>query len=111
MGIEYRLSTTAPWEVFMTVAASPSNLLDRVEYRPEGGAYLSLMGAPLEAIPEIDEAKIAEICRVARGLLFTAVDAGQSGHPGGSTSKAEMVVTLLVSGALKFDAAQPKHPG
>ena len=46
-----------------------------------------------------------------RGLLFTAVDAGQSGHPGGSTSKAEMVITLLMSGALKFDSANPKHPG
>src|SRR6185369_13248112 len=68
-------------------------------------------GAPLEPITEIDEGKIAEICRVARGMLFTAVDAAQSGHPGGSTSKAEMVVTLLLSGALKFDAAQPKHPG
>jgi transketolase len=95
----------------MSVTASPANLLERIEYRPEGGAYLSLMGAPLEAIPEIDENKIAEMCRVARGLLFTAVDAAQSGHPGGSTSKAEMVLTLLVSGALRFDAANPKHPG
>ncbi len=95
----------------MPVAATLTELLERVEYRPEGGAYLSLMGAPLERIPEIDEAKIAEICRVARGLLFTAVDAAQSGHPGGSTSKAEMAVTLLLSGALKFDAANPKHPG
>jgi transketolase len=91
--------------------ATPANLLDRIEYRPEGGAYLNLMGAPLEAIPCIDEDKIAEICRVARGLLFTAVDAAQSGHPGGSSSKAEQVVTLLLSGALRFDAANPKHQG
>jgi transketolase len=95
----------------MSATASPASLLDRIEYRPEGGAYLNLMGAPLEAIPDIDEVKIAEICRVARGLLFTAVEAAQSGHPGGSSSKAEQVVTLLLSGALRFDAANPKHPG
>lgn len=95
----------------MPVTASSSSQLERVEFRPEGGAYLNLMGAPLEAIPEIDEDKIAEICRVARGLLFTAVDAAQSGHPGGSSSKAEQVITLLLSGALRFDAANPKHPG
>lgn len=95
----------------MSVAASPVSLLDRLEHRPEGGACLNLMGLPLDPLPEIDEVKIAEICRVVRGLLFTAVDAAQSGHPGGSTSKAEQVVTLLLSGALKFDARHPKHPG
>src|SRR5690348_7176838 len=95
----------------MSVAAGSVNLLDRIEYRPEGGAYLNLKGAPLAAVDGVDEDKIAEICRVARGLLFTAVDAAQSGHPGGSSSKAEQVVTLLLSGALRFDAANPKHPG
>jgi len=44
-------------------------------------------------------------------MLFAAVDSAQSGHPGGSTSKAEMVVALLLSGALRFDAWNPKHPG
>jgi transketolase len=95
----------------MSTAARPANLLDRIVYRPEGGAYLDLRGAPLEAISDVNEAKIAEICRVARGLLFTAVDAAQSGHPGGSSSKAEQVMTLLLSGALRFDPANPKHPG
>src|SRR5262249_44725158 len=83
----------------------------RFQYRAEGGAYLDLRGLPLEPLPEIDERAIARICRVLRGLAFAAVDAAQSGHPGGSSSKAEMVVTLLASGALKFDARQPKHPG
>ena len=32
-----------------------------------------------------------------RGLCFAAVDGAQSGHPGGSSSKAEQVVTLLAS--------------
>src|SRR5437764_12571086 len=95
----------------MPVAASPYPVLENLQYRPEGGAYLNLMGQPLEPIAEIDEQKIAELCRVARGLAFTAVDAAQSGHPGGSSSKAEQVLTLLLSGALQFDPRNPKPPG
>ena len=83
----------------------------RVEYHAEGGAYLNLKGLPLAPLAEIDEEKIAQLCRVVRGLAFAAVDAAQSGHPGGSSSKAEQVVTLLASGVLGFDARSPKHPG
>lgn len=105
----------------MPVAATPLNLLDaqalksldpeRLEYRPEGGAYLNLRGLPLEPLAEIDEARVAELCRIVRAYAFTAVDAAQSGHPGGSSSKTEMVMALVLSGALRFDAGQPKHPG
>lgn len=77
----------------------------------EGGAYLNLRGVALEPLAEINEAKIANLCRVVRGLAFAAVDAAQSGHPGGSSSKVEMALALLVSGALEFDAWNPKHPG
>jgi transketolase len=84
---------------------------ERLQYRPEGGAYLNLMGLPLEPLPAIDERKIAKLCRVVRGLAFAAVDAAKSGHPGGSSSKAEQVLTLLSSGTLGFDALHPKHPG
>jgi transketolase len=108
----------------MPVAVSPFHLLEpgalsalaavepeRLQYRPEGGAYLDLRGLALEPLPGIDEPKIAELCRLVRGLAFSAVDAAQSGHPGGSSSKAEQVLTLLLSGALRFDARQPKNPG
>ena len=108
----------------MSIAISRYNLLEeesrealaasepeRFRYRAEGGAYLDLRGLPLEPLPEIDEAKIAGLCRVVRGLSFAAVDAAQSGHPGGSSSKTEMVLTLLASGALAFDPLHPKHPG
>jgi transketolase len=108
----------------MPVTAATYNLLDkealvalaasepaRFQYRAEGGAYLNLKGLPLDPLPEIDEPKIAELCRVVRGFLFAAVDAAQSGHPGGSSSKAEQVLTLLCSGVLGFDARRPKHPG
>ncbi len=84
---------------------------ERRQYRAEGGAYLNLMGLPLEPLPEIDEDKISKLCRVVRGLAFAAVDAAQSGHPGGSSSKAEQVLTLLMSGALAFDPLHPKNPG
>ena len=84
---------------------------DRFQYRPEGGAYLNLQGLALDPLPDIDEPKIAELCRLVRGLAFSAVDAAQSGHPGGSSSKTEQVLTLLLSGALRFDARNPKNPG
>ena len=84
---------------------------ERFACRMEGGAYLNLRGLPLEAFPEIDEAKTANLCRVVRGLAFAAVDAAQSGHPGGSSSKTEMALALLLSGALEFDAWNPKHAG
>ncbi len=83
----------------------------RFEYRAEGGAYLNLRGLPLTPLPEIDEQKTAEICRVVRGLIFASLNASKSGHPGGSSSKTEQIVTLLVSGVLGFDAWDPKHPG
>lgn len=84
---------------------------ERVSYRAQGGAYLNLRGLAFEPLAFIDEAKIANLCRVVRGLLFTAVDAAQSGHPGGSSSKTEQILAMLVSGVLGFDARQPKNPG
>ena len=84
---------------------------ERFQYRAEGGAYLNLRGLALEPLQEIDESRIANLCRIVRGLEFAAVDAAQSGHPGGSSSKTEMVMSLLLSGTLGFDAWNPKHPG
>ncbi len=88
-------------------AAAPARLHDR----PEGATYLDLRGLTLAPLPDIDEARIAGLCRVVRGLIFAAVDGAQSGHPGGSSSKAEQVTTLLASGALGFDAWRPKREG
>jgi transketolase len=83
----------------------------RCRYQAEGGAYLDLRGLPLEALPGIDEGKISALSRIVRGMAFAAVDGARSGHPGGSSSKAEQVLTLLLSGLVGFDAVQPKHPG
>ena len=83
----------------------------RFQYRPVGGAYLNLKGAALPTLPGVDEEKIAELCRIVRGLTFAAVAGAKSGHPGGSSSKTEMLITLLASGVLGFDAIVPKHSG
>src|SRR5579862_967744 len=104
----------------MSVAAVSYNLLEqearnalaldeprRFAYRAEGGAYLNLRGLALEPLPEIDEAGIARLCRVVRGYMFAAVNAAQSGHPGGSSSKTEQVLTLLASGVVAFDPRRP----
>jgi len=83
----------------------------RFQQHTEGGAHLNLQGLPLEPLPEIDVDKISALCRIVRGLAFAAVDGAKSGHPGGSSSKAEQVLTLLLSGVLGFDALNPKHAG
>jgi transketolase len=106
-------SVTTEYAVLMKDAldALAAGQPDRVQARPQGGAYLNLRGAALPALPDLDVQKIAELCRVVRGLVFAAVAGARSGHPGGSSSKAEMLVTLLASGVLGFDALAPKHPG
>ncbi|MGA2597205.1 MAG: 1-deoxy-D-xylulose-5-phosphate synthase N-terminal domain-containing protein [Bryobacteraceae bacterium] len=108
----------------MSVATSKINVLEkdglealryvapeRLQFEAPHGAYLDLRGLSLEPLPEIDEQKLTALCRVVRGLLFAAVDGARSGHPGGSSSKVEQVLTLLASGVLGFDARHPKHPG
>jgi transketolase len=84
---------------------------ERLEYHAERAVYLNLRGAELAPLPEIQERIIANLCRFVRGLIFAAVDGAKSGHPGGSSSKTEQVVTLLASGVVGFDARHPKHPG
>ncbi len=83
----------------------------RLKRTREGGFHLDLRGADLATIEGIDEEKLAKLARMLRGFLFTAVDSAQSGHPGGSSSKTEMVLALLASGVFRFDATRPKHPG
>ena len=83
----------------------------RMRNRADGALYLDLRGLWLEPLPDIDEARIAELSRIVRGLIFAAVEGAQSGHPGGSSSKTEQLVTLLASGALAFDAWRPKQAG
>ena len=58
-----------------------------MSYNMQGGEYLKLQGSKLENIPGIDVEKFSEAARIMRGLIFCAVEASKSGHPGGSSSK------------------------
>lgn len=79
--------------------------------RNGGGVCLDLRGLAPERVEGIDDDRVEKLARILRGLAFTAVDGARSGHPGGSSSKTEMVLALLASGVVRFDAMQPKHPG
>lgn len=73
--------------------------------------YIDLRDLELPARPEIDLNKLNRLADIARGLLFAAVEAAQSGHPGGSSAKVEQLLTLLLGEILAFDAINPKNPG
>ncbi len=83
----------------------------RFQYLAEGGFYLNLKGLPLKPIEGIDIEKINYLAAIVRGLAFAAIEGIKSGHPGGSSSKVEQVLTLLLSGVLVFDPLDPKNPG
>ena len=72
---------------------------ERFKYSSEGGAYLNLKGLALAPPVEgLDAEKINRLARVTRALAFAAIDGIKSGHPGGSSSKVEQLLTLLFSG-------------
>jgi len=82
----------------------------RRAYQAIGGQYADLRGVGLAPLPEIDEEAIARICTTVRGFIFSTIDGAKSGHPGGSSSKVEQLVTLLCSGTLRFNPARAKDP-
>ena len=110
---EYMPAVTAKYNVLKKdgMEALRSDDPQRFQYRAEGGAYLNLRGLPLEALREIDEDAVAKLCRIVRGLQFAMADGADSGHVGGSSSKTEQALTLLMSGVMGFDPLNPKHPG
>lgn len=76
-----------------------------------GGNYLKLQGLDLANIEGIDIDKFKEMARIMRGYMFCALEAVHSGHPGGSSSKVEQFLAMVLGGAMKFDALDPKNPG
>jgi transketolase len=84
---------------------------ERFQYSVEGGNYLNLKGLELKLVDGFDVERINHLAKIIRGLAFTAIDAAKSGHPGGSSSKVEQVLSLLFSGVLAFDPLEPKHSG
>src|SRR4030042_2378653 len=83
----------------------------RFKFSAEGGNYLDLRGAELKPIDGVDVERINNLARIVRGLAFAAIDGIKSGHPGGSSSKTEQVLTLLFSGILFFYPLIHKHLG
>ena len=54
-------------------------------------------------------AELAGICRQIRRHIITMTGAAKSGHPGGSLSAVEILVTLYWD-VLRHDPAQPRWP-
>jgi len=83
----------------------------RFYHEIKGGEYLNLQGLNLAPIEGIDVPRLEKLARIARGLAFAAIEAGQSGHPGGSSAKVEQFLALTLSGIMAFDPMSPKNPG
>lgn len=83
----------------------------RFYYSVEGGVYLNLKGLDLKPMDGIDVTRITNLARIVRGYAFAAINGIKSGHPGGSSSKVEQVLTLLLSGVMAFNPLDPKNPG
>lgn len=83
---------------------------ERFKYLVEGGFYLNLKGLALKPMEGVDVGRIENLSRIVRGWAFSAIDAAKSGHPGGSSSKVEQVLTLLAAGLVAFDPLDPKNP-
>ncbi|KKS67231.1 MAG: Transketolase [Parcubacteria group bacterium GW2011_GWC2_42_6] len=83
----------------------------RFQHLVEGGAYLDLRQLALAPLAGIDKAQTEQLAKIIRGLAFVAIDSVKSGHPGGSSSKVEQMLALLLSEVMAFDPLEPKHPG
>ncbi len=83
----------------------------RFKYEAEGGFYLNLQGLALAPMEQIELPRIENLARVVRGLAFSAIEGVKSGHPGGSSSKVEQILTLIASGVIAFDPLNERHPG
>jgi len=91
--------------------ALKSDVPERIKAEIKGGEYLNLKDLALKKLPEIDEVKLKDLARIYRGLMNASIEAAQSGHPGGSSSKVEQILSLLISGVMSFDFLDPKNTG
>jgi transketolase len=84
---------------------------NRFKYFFKGGFYIDLRKLDLKPLPEINIERSTNLARIIRGLAFAAIESISSGHPGGSSSKTEQVLAMLLSGEMAFDPLNPNHPG
>ncbi len=76
-----------------------------------GGEYLNLLGLDLAPLDGVETERLEKMAKITRGLMFAALEASQSGHPGGSSAKTEQLLALALGGNLAFDPVNPKNPG
>lgn len=84
---------------------------ERFSHELKGDAYLNLQALELQNPDGVEVDRLTRLVNIMRGLMFCALEASQSGHPGGSSSKAEQLLSLILGGNLAFDALNPKHSG
>jgi len=61
-------------------------------------------------LPKEERVMREKLARILRGYIFSTVAAANSGHPGGSSSKADLALGWILSGQVAFDPLRPKYP-
>jgi transketolase len=72
--------------------------------------YINLQNKKIANIKGIDVPRLDKLAKILRGLIFAAVEAGQSGHPG-SSGKVEQFLAMTLGGVMAYDPVNPKNPG
>jgi len=72
--------------------------------------HLNLQGSAASLFTRLDEEKNSKLASLIRAFAFIAIESARSGHPGGSSSKVEQLLALLLSGLYAFDPLDPKNP-
>jgi len=83
---------------------------ERFQKQMSGGEYINLQGLELENLEGIEVEKLQKAARIMRGLMFASIEASQSGHPGGSSSKVEQFLSITLA-SMAFDAVDFKNSG
>src|SRR5437016_3798869 len=63
---------------------------------------------PMSPSPSFED--LQQICKQVRRDIIEMTGAAKSGHPGGSLSAVEILVTLFFGGVLRHDPTNPKWP-
>ncbi|MBI5022885.1 MAG: hypothetical protein HZC05_01815 [Candidatus Magasanikbacteria bacterium] len=72
--------------------------------------HLNLQNSSASLFTRLDEDKNTKLASLIRALAFIAIESARSGHPGGSSSKVEQLLAMLLSGLFAFDPLNPKNP-
>ncbi|MFH1790013.1 MAG: 1-deoxy-D-xylulose-5-phosphate synthase N-terminal domain-containing protein [bacterium] len=84
---------------------------NRIRRQAKAGEYVNLIELEMTNPAGINEERIKKLAKIMRGLMFSSLEASQSGHPGGSSAKVEQFLSLVLGGNLAFDPMNPKNPG